>query len=155
MRNEYVVEGNVVKIFFKSGEYFICDLDMFPEISKHSWYKSKNGYAVTTINYKKVYAHVLVFGAKSGYEIDHTNRNKLDDRYCNLRYVTHHGNAINQDFTVFQKNNPATGIEFRKDKYNAYIHYKGKKKHLGSFKTLAEAQESRKQAEDFYWGKQA
>ncbi len=28
-------------------------------------------------------------------EIDHINRNKLDNRICNLRAVTHHGNVIN------------------------------------------------------------
>lgn len=39
--------------------------------------------------------HQVVLPAKRGFEIDHINRNKLDNRRKNLRYCTHHQNMRN------------------------------------------------------------
>ena len=46
-----------------NGKTFICDDDDASWLSEHTW-REKNGYAVTTINGKVAYAHVLIM-AKS------------------------------------------------------------------------------------------
>ena len=162
-RNKYEVEGNVSKIYFTNCEdYFLCDTEDLEGLLHFTWFKDKKGYAHTNDdNKRKLMAHVFIMGKKDGLEIDHINRNRLDNRRCNLRHVTHLENIRNVDQTLHRGNNPATGIELDKrqsikhDKYRAYIHVMRKKINLGSFNTLEEALKARKEAEVFYWGKQA
>lgn len=72
------------------GKHYSCkvdssDLDM---LKKHRWY-FKDGYAVTSIKSKRVKMHHLVMGKPpQGKEIDHINRDRIDNRRHNLRFVT-------------------------------------------------------------------
>ena len=76
---------------------------------KHS-HNSKTEYWCLNVNIgkkiKKVYIHKVVaecwLGAKpEGYEIDHIDRNSLNNHYTNLRYVTKSEQMINRNYDDF------------------------------------------------------
>lgn len=85
-------------------------------------------------------------GAWPKNEIDHENRNRADNRWCNLRDVSH---AINSRNCLRSNNN--TGISgVTKTKENTFevcISVRGRCTYLGRFKTLSEAIEVRRTAE--------
>jgi hypothetical protein len=47
-----------------------------------------NKYVASRTGGKFIYLHILLMGKKQGLMIDHINRNKLDNRRENLRFVT-------------------------------------------------------------------
>jgi hypothetical protein len=73
-------------------------------------------------------------------EIDHINRNSLDNRVENLRWATRSQNTANR---VKFKNSSSIykGVSFYKpsNKWNSYICKDNKLKHLGRFNTELEA----------------
>lgn len=71
---------------------------------------------------------------KEGYEIDHINRNRTDNRIENLRQVTR---------SVNNANRPALFVNYCKGKWKAYtsrITGNGKQIHIGTFNTKEEAE---------------
>lgn len=65
------------------------------KVKSYRWYL-KDGYAVTSIGYKKIKMHHLLLGKPiRGKEIDHINRNRLDNRKSNLRFVSSSVNGQN------------------------------------------------------------
>lgn len=128
----------------------LIDDEHFEWASKKKWHKSKDGYAATGSydrNTKKSTAvkyHLEVFGRRSGFVLDHKNRNKLDNRKENLRFVTRQVNNINKKL--------GRGICYSKrDKsWRAYITVSRKQISLGYFKTEKEAKYARAVGEVFY-----
>lgn len=59
---------------------------------KSCWYMTKVGYVCAKINNDKIYMHAFLmnhFGNGKGQDsVDHINRDKLDNRLCNLRITT-------------------------------------------------------------------
>lgn len=119
----------------------------------YSWRLNSNGYIcrnpkMKNYEYEKVerYLHRLVIGAKKGDIVDHINRDKLDNRRCNLRIVTTAQNNLHRK--VVNKFGH-TGIRRIGSKFRAYISENNKQKHLGYFDTLEEAVKVRKDAYDY------
>jgi len=82
-------------------------------------------------------------------EVDHINHDGLDNRFENLRIVSHKENLKNQKLnrantTGYQ------GVHFQKNrnKYTAYIKINKKKINLGYFLTAEEAYKARKKKEE-------
>src|SRR5688572_14268873 len=46
------------------------------------------GYAASIQGGRKVYMHRLILGAPRGMDVDHENRDGLDNRRCNIRVAT-------------------------------------------------------------------
>ena len=65
-----------------------------------------------------------------GMQIDHINRDKLDNRIENLRCVTPTQNEWNK---------PCSGVNFEKGKWRARFKHFGKSIHVGLFETKDEA----------------
>jgi len=89
--------------------------------------------------FKKIYlSHRLTFLYMTGEfpieQVDHINQVKGDNRFCNLREVTHHENGKNQSM---HKNNTSgtVGVSWHKsaNKWVARIKVDGKVIHLGLF----------------------
>jgi hypothetical protein len=112
-----------------------------------------DGYRLISLRYKKRSAHRLAFelmgvDIPDGMQVDHINRKRDDNRWCNLRLVTGQQNNMN---TKMQKNNKSgvTGVFWnnKKLRWVANISFKGKQRYLGSFKNLEEAVYARRKAE--------
>lgn len=112
----------------------IVDDEDYPLLSRFKWRISDTGYAMTQITGQKhIRMHVLVFGAmpKGRFVIDHKNRNKLDNRKCNLRAVTQKENC---------KNREARGICFDRTRNKWMVRYQSK--FYGRYDTVREAEKA-------------
>jgi len=126
------------------GMVAIVDDDVFAELAQYRWCFDGN-YAVRRKKFpdgksRKVYLHREIMGSPEGKEIDHKNRNKMDNRRENLRVCTSSQNHFN--LTKFPSNKSGyKGVHFSKQNQNwvAQISCEGKVKHLGSFQTAEEA----------------
>ncbi len=121
-------------------------------------YKQPNGYIITTVYRKRCLMHRLAFFYMEGFfpenEVDHINRIKDDNRWVNLRHVSHQCNLRN---ISIRKNNTsgATGIYFDKhnNKFMARIMVNRKTIHLGRFKNFDDAVMARyKKEQELNWG---
>lgn len=85
-------------ITLHSGEKVKVDRRDFKRLSQHKWYLSNKGYAVRNRKANEtgqLRMHRDVMAAKDGDIVDHINRDKLDNRRSNLRFVSHGENRRN------------------------------------------------------------
>lgn len=111
------MESIKIPVYHKSGiVYAIVDADYDGEyIAQFKWYLSKTGYPfrhdneysldVRTGEWRRVRVSLItmhsdIMGSKKGLEVDHIDRNKLNNRSCNLRHVTHKQNCHNRKVPV-------------------------------------------------------
>lgn len=129
------------------SEIVLFDLEDADMIMTHQWCIDGDGYVATRINNKLCRMHQLIIGA----DYDHINKNKLDNRKCNLRVATHQENCRNRPK---QKNNTSgvTGVGLVCGKWYARIWIDGKLKHLGVFMNKEDAIRTRLRAESKYFG---
>lgn len=109
-----------------------------------------NGYRRIKIDGTRHYAHRLAWLWKTGEwprgQIDHINRQKDDNRICNLREATPSQNRMNSK---------SSGVRFRpglKKPYRAVIKVSGKSMHLGYFPTHKLARQAYLAASKTYFG---
>lgn len=114
---------------------------------------SSDGYITVGINGKMYAIHRVImlmeFGFYGeGYEVDHINHIRSDNRFNNLRFVTVKGNRRNQSVSS-KSTTGVTGVYLNKKRgiYAAQIKVDGKVYYLGSYPTLEEAAEVRKQSD--------
>ena len=109
------------------------------------------GYRCGKLMRKDVLAHRVIWALVHGEEpeeIDHINGDKLDNRLCNLRSVTHGENLKNRP--IYSNNKSGfTGVYFyaRDLKWIAQIKANGRRMHVGRFNCVTAAAVARKIAE--------
>ena len=120
-----------------NGTEAIVDDEDYEELSKYRW-SWGSGYARRYAKIDgKVYClgmHRALMNAEKGTEVDHINRNPLDNRKANLRVVSHQENMVNRR----KHKNNTTGISgvYWSNRYNMYharIQRKNITYHLGYF----------------------
>ena len=85
-------------------------------------------------------------------QLDHINRNRTDNRICNLREVSHKQNNQNRSKPSNNTSgHPGVVWHKRISKWVAQITHNYKDIHLGRFNTIEEAIAARKAAEKLYW----
>lgn len=120
---------------------------------------NKDGYIQIVCNQRKYRAHRLAWYymknefPPKGFEIDHINSIRSDNRWSNLRLVTRSQNNMNMRESVANKSG-AKGVSFRKDtkKWHARICVNRKVILLGNFVEFCDAVNARKEAEKKYFG---
>lgn len=122
----------------KDGDAIVSQIDKWVEC--YFWHKSNSGYATARINGRLVMMHRLLVDCPAGSEIDHINRNKLDNRRVNLRVVSRAENSLN----VGLRNTNTSGykgVSWNKSarKYSAQITHKGTSYYLGVYEDPQEA----------------
>ena len=114
-------------------------------------YRMKHGHRQGSINDQLLLAHRVVWawmtGAWPEADIDHINGDPTDNRWVNLRSVTH---AINTRNSAGKSNNSsgATGVDWRPDKrkWRARVMVNGKERSLGHFDSFEDAVSAREAA---------
>lgn len=121
-------------------------------LKKHGFIVNNQGYVVANIKGTVTHLHRIVLGDKEGFEIDHINHDKLDNRRINLRHVTHQQNMWNMKMCKRNRSG-FTGVAFNNEirKWVARIYTNGKSIHLGSFADIKDAIKTRKNAESIYF----
>ena len=140
-------------------KFAIVDDEDFNYLNQWKWYCNNWGYAIRGIwnpvkkNNDFIFMHNIILPTKIGFENDHINGNKLDNRKENLRYVTSSQNKMN---TKIYKNNTSgfKGVYWHKDKekWMALIHCDRKKTFIGYFKIKNQAIKARFQKEKELFG---
>lgn len=111
---------------------------------------STTGYVINS----KFTLHQYLMGCGDNLKIDHINRDKLDNRRCNLRFVSDSENGRNITKRKGCSSNQR-GVYFDRvrDTWIAQICTDNVNVNLGRFSTEKEAIKKRLQAEKKYWGK--
>lgn len=125
---------------------WIDEADSARVLARH-WTFSQ-GYAVTGVTHRSARSdwrpmrlHRFLMGTLDGHEIDHINRNKLDNRRANLRWVVRAHNIAN---TPARNRSGVKGVYFdaspgRRARWVAKISIAGRHKTLGYFADAASA----------------
>lgn len=122
------------------GKVAIVDADTYKKYGHLRWHLTNWGYARRSYGprgeVRRVLLHRLVMDAKDGEIVDHRNRNKLDNRRCNLRICSAKDNARNRS--------GVTGVSFDKSRNKWAVRYL--RKFYGRYETKAEAEAAFKRA---------
>lgn len=123
----------------------LIDPEDQPIADKHVWCLS-HGYVSTKTSRlsgekrQTIFLHRLIMNAPVDMEVDHINRNPMDNRKCNLRVVPH---GINQQ-NLGVRSQSGTGIRnVQKNKWGKYqvlICINGKRHYVGYYKCIEEAE---------------
>lgn len=100
-------------------------------MSRHPW-RLVNGYVAATVEGRVQYLHRLILAAPNGFDVDHVNGDRLDNRRSNLRVATRSQNLANRGQRVGKR---FKGTSWRKDvaKWAAYGSVQNKTVALGCF----------------------
>ena len=126
------------------NRYATIDDDDYEELSKYKWWLDGKGYVQTKVKRKNITLHQMILGKRKGFEIDHINHDKLDNRKTNLRHCTVSQNQMNRKVKGYCYNKVAK-------KFQAYIQVYGKVVSLGYFIKKEDAIVARKQGEQKYF----
>ena len=129
------------EIDLTQGKVALVDDEDYEYLNSFKWHCTTWGYALCSSGYKDgkqnlTRMHRWVNETPEGMETDHINGNKLDNRRCNLRTVTHSQNAIN-----YHRPNRTgyRGIEKRGNSWRACITVNYEKIRLGSHSSAIDA----------------
>ena len=100
IRPSIYVDCIEVKIYGDYDLWMILDVDVFKKYSDVKFYISKSEpdlyYCCVRLETKSQKLHRLICPTREGFEVDHINRNPLDNRRENLREVTRKENLLNR-----------------------------------------------------------
>ena len=92
------------EIALTRGYKAIVDDEDYEELSKWSWHALDNHGKIYARTAKKIngknhyyFMHGLLLSCKDGLEVDHIDRNPLNNRRENLRCITHSENCLNRE----------------------------------------------------------
>lgn len=145
----------VERIFLGKGKFVLIDKENAILLKQYRWTYHKNGYAVSYIRdgktLKLLRMHRLINQTPKDLFTDHINRNKLDNRKCNLRTVTKSQNEMNKDLRKTGTSSGYRGVYLQGKKFRVKIQIQDKQIHIGYFSDLQLALLARKKAEEQYY----
>jgi hypothetical protein len=139
-KRQAIIEGDIARLPVSRGLEAIIDASDVPLVEAWNWTAIKVGKAFYVYRRQSdakktaIYLHRVLMNAPNGVQVDHINRNPLDNRKANLRLATVTQNLWNQG--VSKRNTSGTkGVAFiqQRQKWRATIMVNGKNRHLGYF----------------------
>ena len=125
--NTYNIQDSFVQVFYYdykgcSKGSFIIDKTDFDLIKDYTWSKTKQGYF--GCHRLDIALHDFLISPQEGYEVDHVNRLRFDNRRANLKLCTRSENQYNRNI---QANNTSglVGVSYNKKHKN----WRGQLKH--------------------------
>lgn len=152
------IEGKTGYGTLPDSTTFLFDAEQIDKIKDIKWYRCYNKkYDATYItNRSGRVLHKFLVECPSGYEVDHINRDTMDNRQCNLRICTHQQNQCNQ---ALQKNNTSgvSGVSYYppRSKFRARIKVSHQDIHLGYYSSFEEAVQARNVGMSYMFGEYA
>lgn len=153
------------KIPLTKGKFALVDNEDYERLTAmKKWHFNSNGYAAKSKNYikengkrscKELVMHRVIMGLSSGdgFEVDHINGDKLDNRKSNLRVCSSAENSRNKGL---RKDNTSSykGVHFHRPagKFWARIVCEKKRISLGCFDDPKEAAKAYNEAALKYYG---
>lgn len=131
----------------------IVDSEFAPLIANRKWCIDTHGYPVVNVKNELIRLFDFVMAQKfdekpEGCYVDHINHDKLDNRLTNLRFVSPLESSRNMPLRA-DNTSGVTGVsKTKKGAYRAYITIDKKRIELGYYKTIDEAIQARREAED-------
>ncbi len=144
-----------LKIIKPNGLSYTIDREDFERMNDYVWHNNTHGYLVCCIggrkNRKRLTMHRLLMGYPAGFDIDHINRDKKDNRKCNLRLATRTQNNGNR-----RRNWEYKGVFYQtratKRPWYASMSQNNKTVYLGAFSTKEQAALAYNEAAKEYFG---
>lgn len=131
--------------------YMIVD-KKYSYLDKYKCSLSKRGYPVAFIDGKITNLHKIIVGTPpEGLVIDHINRDKLDNRIINLRFVSQKINMSNTGmFSTNTSGYKGVTWDKRSSRWVAQAFFGGKLRTGGRFKNINDAVKARQKLENDY-----
>jgi hypothetical protein len=123
------------------GKFALVDDDIYEYLNQWKWIYS-NGYAIRDdkISGKRIRMHREILDADVGVEIDHINRDRLDNRKINLRVCSRSENRCNCGIRS-DNTSGFKGVYWHKrmGKWRAVVHKNNKEISLGYYSSPEDA----------------
>ena len=138
-------EDGIAIIKIKEHEILVDD-ERWYELTEIAWSVTEKLYVIGQTSGKHWTMHRYVFGADDSVEVvDHKNRNKLDNRLCNLRAATYAENNQNREMSSENATSTYKGVTLdQREKlgdlqWTARISFEYKTVYIGIYATQEEA----------------
>ena len=146
--NKIEIKGDFAFVHLTKGQIAVIDSDDASIVSNYCWAAHKGRYCWYARARrpkheglsKYILMHRLILGEEKGKFVDHANKDGLDNRRKNIRWASPRQNAQNRKMRR-DSSHRLKGVRWREEHrvWYARIAIKGKRLHLGSFKTEEEA----------------
>ncbi len=130
----------MLRIRLPQGLFALIDDEDANVVRKYKWtlHKGKNTNYVRACGPRKIYMHRLIMAAPKHSEVDHKNRNGLDNQRSNLRLCTRQQNCCNKKLKS-AKTSLYRGVSFKSGKWRVQITVNQQVMHIGLFQDEMEA----------------
>jgi hypothetical protein len=136
------------EIQLTQGQVALVDDEWFDELNQYMWCATyneytKSFYAVRSSSIllgkrKTIRMHRFIMNAPKGMEVDHRDRNTLNNQVSNLRICTRMQNSHNREKDI-DNSSGYKGVRLHRDKWQARIGINNTEICLGNFSTKEEA----------------
>ncbi len=136
----------MMQMQLSTGEFTLLDDLDYDRVGQWRWGVNSSGYVRRTLKRrglpnKTLLLHRYLLNARDGEQVDHINRNKLDNRRTNLRFLPQALNVARRRPWHHKRSTPYKGVQRRGMKWSARIYPPGNPKYvwLGLFVGAEEA----------------
>ena len=141
----------MAELKLSNGAVALVDKADLAMLSAWKWRQHAAGYPYRTVRkrggWTNLYMHRLLLPPEEGEEVDHINRNPLDNRMANLRSVPHWRNAHNRQSRPAKSGVRGVCQPKGRRKWRAVIYINRRCIQIGNFETKQEAVDARRAAE--------
>jgi hypothetical protein len=137
-----------LKMELQIGEVKVkIDPEDWPLVSDYHWFINSSGYPITFDLGTCKLLHRMIMEYHFGnqpLDVDHIDRNKLNNQKSNLRFCSHMVNCRNHKLHIHNKTG-YTGIRFTKSrKWEVEVNYNYRKYYVGRFDSIEDALEQQR-----------